>query len=149
MSLNRKLILCSRHAPDRMKWMFVWLAVIVFGGSMVPEMRAANVRSKPADDPAQRLFAQHCQKCHSGAKPKGDFQIEQLSADFADRKNRDQWLKVLEEIRDGKMPPKDKPRPPAKNVRAAVTWISEHAGTAELARRTAEGRVVLRRLNRA
>lgn len=129
--------------------MFLWLAGIVCGGSMALETRAADIRSKKANDPAHRLFAQHCQKCHSGAKPKGDFQIEQLSQDFADQKNREQWLKVLEQIREGEMPPKDKPRPTAKDVQAAVTWISERAEAAELARRAAEGRVVLRRLNRA
>ena len=129
--------------------MFVWLAGLVFGGSMAVEMRAANTRSKKPNDPAHRLFAQHCQKCHSGAKSKGDFQIEQLSGDFADRENREQWLKVLEQLQSGEMPPKDKPRPPAKAAQAAVTWISERAGAAELARRAGEGRVVLRRLNRA
>lgn len=106
MSLNRKLHRSPRHRLGRVKWMFVWLAGIVFGGSMVVEMRAANARSKQVNDPAHQLFAQHCQKCHSGAKPKGDFRIEQLSENFADRKNRDQWLKVLEQIRDGEMPPK-------------------------------------------
>lgn len=127
----------------------MWLAGIVFGGSMAVELAAADAQASQADDPAHRLFSRHCQKCHSGDKPKGDFQIEQLSEDFADPKNRAQWLKVLEQIREEEMPPKEKPRPPAQDLRDAVTWISERAAAAELAERTAEGRVVLRRLSRA
>src|SRR4029077_14991180 len=49
----------------------------------------------------------------------------------------------------GDMPPKKEPRPPTQDVQAAMKWISERAGTAEIAQRSAEGRVVMRRLNRA
>lgn len=112
------------------------------------ETPAAGVDAKPSADPARLLFAEHCEKCHSGAKHKGDFQIESLSADFTDRKNRELWLNVLEQLKSGDMPPEEKPRPPAHDVQAVVDWISGRAGP-ELARRAAEGRVVMRRLNRA
>ena len=46
------------------------------------------------------------------------------------------------------MPPKAKPRPPEKDVRALADWIDAQAEAADAARRAAEGRVVLRRLNR-
>jgi hypothetical protein len=109
----------------------------------------AAADEKPSNDPARLLFAQHCEKCHAGPKHKGDFQLESLSENFTDRKNRELWLSVLEQLEAGKMPPKEKPRPPAQDVQAAVSWISAHAGSAESARRAAEGRVVMRRLNRA
>ncbi|MFN0018714.1 MAG: DUF1592 domain-containing protein [Pirellulaceae bacterium] len=109
--------------------------------------QAANAEGKPS--PAQQLFTEHCQKCHSGTKPKGEFSIENLTQDFADKKNRQQWLAVLEQLNSGNMPPKEKPRPPAEDVKAAVQWINERLGAAEIARRTKEGRVVMRRLNRA
>jgi len=70
----------------------------------------------PANDPARQLFAQHCEKCHSGEKHKGDFQIESLTQDFADRKNREMWLAVMEQLEAGKMPPKEKSRPAAQEV---------------------------------
>ena len=128
-----------------MKWLFGLIVGIAFAA----ETQGAVATAKLAIDPARLLFAQHCQKCHSGTKPKGDFLLDQLSPDFADRKNREQWLTVLEQLKSGDMPPKDKPRPPEQEVQAAVKWISERAGAAELARRATEGRVVLRRLNRA
>ncbi len=45
------------------------------------------------------------------------------------------------------MPPKSKPRPPEKDLRALTEWIGGRAEAAA-ARRAAEGRTVLRRLNR-
>ena len=114
-----------------MKWLFGLIVGIAFAAGT----QGAVATGKLANDPARALFAQHCQKCHSGTKPKGDFQIENLTQDFADRNNRELWLTVLEQLKSGDMPPKDKPRPPALEFQAAINWISERASAAELARR--------------
>lgn len=91
----------------------------------------------------------HCQNCHSGSKPKGGLDLASLTADFARADMRAHWQGVLEQIDNGEMPPEEKPRPPAPQVRAAVDWIRGRVDAAELARRAEQGRVVLRRLNRA
>ena len=139
-----------KHRPGRVKWMRVWIAGIALGGSgMIAAETQTGAGDKTSGDPARTLFAEHCQKCHSGKKPKGDFEIASLSQDFSDRKNREMWLNVMEQLEAGKMPPKAKPRPPGHEVQTVIQWIGERAGAAEVARRAAEGRVVLRRLNRA
>src|SRR6185436_14269618 len=140
--------------PGRKEWSILCIlcrAVIALASSglLAAETLAASASRGPAKDPGRKLFAEHCQKCHSGPKHKGDFQIENLTEDYSDRKNRELWLAVLEQLKSGDMPPKEKPRPPAHEVETVIQWISERAGMAEVARRAAEGRVVLRRLNRA
>ncbi|NBV22455.1 MAG: DUF1592 domain-containing protein [Proteobacteria bacterium] len=142
-----------RLAPSRPGWR-PWLALVVgFSLCALPlltvDARGATAGGKTEANPAERLFNQYCEKCHAGTKPKGDFRLDSLSPDFSDRKNRETWLGVLEQLETGKMPPKDKPRPAPPELQATVKWISERAGAAELARRATEGRVVLRRLNRA
>ena len=102
-----------------------------------------------AEIPAKQFFTQHCQKCHSGENLQGDFSLASLTEDFADKQNRQQWLTVLEQLKHGNMPPKEKPRPPAEDLQGVMDWISMQAAKAEIARREAEGRVVMRRLNRA
>ena len=101
--------------------------------------------ARAADEPASAFFARHCQTCHAGDKPKGNFRLDSLSMDFRDRPNRERWLTVLEQVRSGTMPPKEKPRPPAGDVKALADWIG---GRAEQAR-AGQGRVGLRRLTRA
>src|SRR5581483_9840141 len=49
----------------------------------------------------------------------------------------------------GAMPPKGKPRPPAKDVTAVTDWIRRRLDAAEGARVAAQGRAPIRRLNRA
>ena len=96
-----------------------------------------------AADPTPKLFSEHCEQCHSGSKAKGDFKIADLTQDFVDKKNREQWLTVLDQIESGDMPPKKKPRPLAQDVKAMVDWIKQQTS------RQTESRVVMRRLNRA
>ena len=131
-----------RSLMQRHGWLR-WLSV----GVALYGMTSTGVQA--AGNAALPLFDQHCHKCHSGAKPKGKFDITRLTPDFADKKNREQWLTVLDQLKSGDMPPKEKPRPPADDVNTATRWITEHAAAAEIARRAAEGRVVMRRLNRA
>ena len=128
-----------------------WLSVLVAGGlgTIGPAPRAVGADAKPADDPARPFFARHCQSCHTGPKSKGDFRLDSLSLDFTDKANQERWLTVLEKLKSGAMPPMEKPRPPAPEVRAVSDWISGRVAKAETARSAAQGRVVLRRLNRA
>ena len=94
------------------------------------------------------FFKGHCLKCHSGDEPKGDLRLDDLRFDFEDKQTRERWESVLEQIGTGEMPPKKRPRPPAEELHAVSELIKAHLAKAEETRRTKEGRVVLRRLNR-
>ena len=100
------------------------------------------------DHQVRAFLAKHCQACHSGAKPKGRFDLKQLVPDFAEKAGRERWRAVLEQVQGGQMPPKEKPRPSAQEIKAVADWISRQVATAEAAQRATQGRVVLRRLNR-
>ena len=110
---------------------------------------SSNITAAQEEVSTGQLLTQHCEKCHSGAKAEGDFSLTSLTDDFNDKQNRERWLTVLEQLKEGTMPPADEPRPPVKYVQSVMDWISTQAGKAEIARRETEGRVVMRRLNRA
>ena len=95
------------------------------------------------------FFVQHCEKCHSGTKPKGDFDLKSLAPDFSDKKARSHWLAVLDQLQSGDMPPEDKPRPAADDLKAVMEWIQQSATKAKTQNGEKPGRVVMRRLNRA
>jgi hypothetical protein len=98
---------------------------------------------------ATKFLQEHCIDCHSGDKPKGKLSLDKLTADFDSDASRKIWLGVQKRIRAGEMPPKDEPRPDAGEVTALADWIQRNVNSAEAARRATQGRVVLRRLNRA
>ena len=53
--------------------------------------------------PARKFLADYCVKCHGPEKQKGDVRLDELTGDFAHERER--WAVVLEQIRDGEMPP--------------------------------------------
>ena len=59
------------------KWIILWIAASALGHSMMFAAETqASAGNKLASDPARKLFSEHCQKCHSGPRHKGEFQIE-------------------------------------------------------------------------
>lgn len=118
-----------------------WFAVL----SSTP---ASGEVIKP-DDAGKEFFALHCRECHAGSTPKGDFRLDDLTDDFDDEGIRNRWIAVREQLQAGTMPPPKKPRPGPDSVTSLVDWISVRVAEAEVRRSAAQGRVVLRRLNRS
>jgi mono/diheme cytochrome c family protein len=111
---------------------------------------AANASGPDArqyDEQVRPFLVRHCLGCHGPEMTKGNLRLDRLAPDFDAQLSRDQWLTVLKRIKAGEMPPKAKPRPAEKEVEALAGWITAQADAAA-ARRAAQGRVVLRRLNR-
>jgi hypothetical protein len=108
------------------------------------------VRPASADShntPVRAFLVRHCLQCHGAKKTRGDLRLDQLTSDLADAASRQRWQLVLKRVQAGEMPPKSRPRPPEAEVRAFGDSLRGRLQAAEAARR-AEGRVVLRRLNR-
>ncbi len=129
-------------------WMCATAAL--WWGLPSPALGEGGVDGKPYDEQVRPFLVRHCLECHGVEKPKGDLRLDRLSSDFAVEANREQWLSVLMRIKAGEMPPKEseKPRPTAKDVQALTDWLEARVAAADAAARAAQGRVVLRRLNR-
>ena len=116
--------------------------------SAAPAQEAARTPDKVYGERVGPFLAAHCRECHDGEKPKGDFRLDHLDPAFAAKTAEERWRSVQEQLRAGSMPPKKKTRPPEADVRAVMDWIDGRIAAAESARRSTEGRVVMRRLNR-
>lgn len=149
-SRNARLLPRRTHGRRWLSIAGLVLGLVLSGlGAAAPAARGAERDAKPSDEPARPFLERHCQGCHAGDKPKGKFRLDSLTRDWSDRSNRQRWLAVAEKVRSGAMPPKGKPRPPAKDVEALTGWISGQVEAAEGARVATQGRVPIRRLNRA
>ncbi len=128
------------------------LSVVAAGlGGMGPVAFAASGKVGASDkqyaEKVHPFLERHCKECHSGEKPKGDWRLDELTSNLAEKGSLERWQKILEQLKSGEMPPKKKPRLPEKEMKVVTGWIATQAAAADTARR-AEGRVVLRRLNR-
>ncbi len=148
------------HKLRNSVWMtFVVVAGIVAGliamatgappGNAVDGVQQEGQPDNDSFDARIRPFlARHCLECHSGEDAEGELRLDRATADLADESSRKLWRGVLSRLKAGEMPPKSKPRPPEKDVQALADWINGRLRTADAARRSKEGRVVFRRLNR-
>ncbi len=100
-----------------------------------------------ADHQTTAFMKEHCLRCHGPEQAKGDLRLDQLDTDFSKPSTFERWREVVTRVQSGEMPPKKEPRPQPTQVQTFVRQVSarlEEAG----AKQRAEGRVVLRRLNR-
>ena len=132
-------------------WAGVGLTVLVVAAIAAPPSTVQKDDAKQFDDQIRPLLARHCVTCHRGDKPKGNLRLENLTFNLESAAARKQWTAVVERLRAGEMPPQDskQPRPTEKEVLALTDWLAPRVAAADAAARTAQGRVILRRLNRS
>ncbi len=94
------------------------------------------------------LIADHCAGCHGARRPKAGLDLTSLPPAFDNPKAAAAWVRVVDELSAGRMPPKGRDRPDPPGVRRAVAVLNAGLHRAAAARRATEGRVPIRRLNR-
>lgn len=93
------------------------------------------------------LLVKYCQKCHSGEKPKGEFNLTEFNSEAAIRKARSAWRKVLTVVKEDEMPPDD-PLPTPAERQKIVEWV-EAATKIDWSKVKNPGHVTIPRLTRA
>ena len=121
------------------------LVVFVWGLASAPIGTSADATTDEATHRA--LFKQYCSACHFGAEPEGSFNLSSLSSEFSRTEDRNQWLRIAEQLKTGMMPPADEPRPEQAKVKQLLDWIDRQVVDAERTRKEKYGRAVMRRLN--
>ena len=95
------------------------------------------------------LLTRFCLGCHSTKKKVGELDLEQFTTLARVRKGTRSWLKVVEMLDNGEMPPKKSAQPDAAARETIRDWVERYLSAEALARAGDPGPVVLRRLNNA
>lgn len=96
------------------------------------------------------LVRKYCIDCHGADDPKAGFRLDNLGGDLvADHEAAAKWNEALNRVNLGEMPPKEAPQPSAAERQQFVGWMTDELAKASAVARSTDGRVVLRRLNRA
>src|SRR5436190_14435988 len=93
-----------------------------------------------------RPFLQkYCFECHDADTKKGELNLETLKFDL--KTNFNEWVKIVDRVGSGEMPPKKKARPEATDLRSFTNSLSGSLMAFEAAQIAKEGRATKRRLN--
>ncbi len=119
----------------------------------------AHAADKPIVDftPLERRFQadirpvlkSHCLACHATDKPEGELDLEQFAALGDVRKHPRVWIKVVEMLDLGEMPPKDADQLSPGQQKSLRQWIDDYLKAEARANAGDPGPVPLRRLNNA
>lgn len=112
---------------------------------------AGEARATGIEKDVIPFLARHCFSCHGGGRSKGDVTLDKYRDEQAIVQDREVWENVLKLVRTGEMPPraKDRPRPDPSEVERATRAIDDLLGRFDCNGRRDDGRVTIRRLNRA
>jgi mono/diheme cytochrome c family protein len=108
---------------------------------------AAGAHAAPGADP-RAFLAKNCVECHDAETQKGGVRLDDLPADVAKPETAQRWIDAYDKVAAHEMPPKKKAQPAEADRAAFLASVQQSVSTAQAAQRAADGRVVLRRLNR-
>ncbi len=95
------------------------------------------------------LVKQFCLDCHSTDATEGELDLEQFATLADVRRGTNTWLKVVEMLDNGEMPPEDAEQPSDVQRKQLRGWIDRYLHAEAVANAGDPGAVVLRRLNNA
>ena len=110
--------------------------------------RSAPAQQDTFENEFLQIAGQHCVGCHGADIQKRKLRLDQLPVKFDDRDTNTTWVRVLDRLSRGDMPPKSQARPPERDLRAVAESLRKQLHEVSFAKQQADGRVVLRRLNR-
>ena len=104
----------------------VFLVTLIVG---IPKARAID--GAVGTDGVRQFLKTHCLRCHGEEKQKGKLALHQVDFDFTRANTGELWLKVLEQLTVGDMPPPDEERQPNDSERnSVIEWIDRALITA-------------------
>jgi Protein of unknown function (DUF1592)/Protein of unknown function (DUF1588)/Protein of unknown function (DUF1587)/Protein of unknown function (DUF1585)/Protein of unknown function (DUF1595)/Planctomycete cytochrome C len=130
----------SRHSPSQC-WLLTTISSVLV---LLPTTCFAAGDFERSIEPVLRKY---CVECHSTKLKEGELDLEQFASVQIASGQPKVWERVLEQIADGEMPPKDKTQLPADVKVQFTTSLREMLDQLALANAGDPGEVVLRRLS--
>ncbi|WP_206028748.1 DUF1588 domain-containing protein [Thalassoroseus pseudoceratinae] len=90
----------------------------------------------------------HCLDCHTGEDSERGFDLESLSFRLDDVDVLADWVKAVDRVQRGEMPPEDYGEPESNEIEEFIDYLRPRLIDAERKRYAIEGRTTVRRLSR-
>jgi hypothetical protein len=94
------------------------------------------------------LLKQYCYDCHDAGNSEGDFNLEAFKSSRLVLENRSTWLKLMQRVSFGDMPPDDAEAMPEDHRAKLLQAIDELINKSDCTQQIDPGHVTIRRLNR-
>ncbi len=72
----------------------------------------------------RQFLSKNCLTCHGKNKQEDKRRFDTLRPDFSSPATAGTWHEILDQLRSGRMPPRDRPRPDTAATRTTINWIT-------------------------
>ncbi|HEY2573526.1 MAG TPA: DUF1587 domain-containing protein, partial [Verrucomicrobiaceae bacterium] len=107
----------------------------------------SGVLEKDFTQQVQPLLRQYCLKCHDAEKHKGDLDLTPFTSATKVQQEFKTWQKVLQQVEDEEMPPKD-PQPQLEEREQLAAWVREALESIDWSGQKSAGHVTIPRLTK-
>jgi mono/diheme cytochrome c family protein len=126
------------------------VALTCLAGRLHAASPTAKELAQTFDTSVKPFLATYCASCHTGEKPKGEFDLAPLTRAGSPSTDHKRWELVLERLRTGDMPPEEAPKQPSQEVRRDVAaWVDAYRASEGEKHAGDPGPVPARRLSNA
>ena len=135
--------------------LIAWVSLLILWSSLTGPLAAETGSDVFRDlaeeyrDQIRPVTQEFCLGCHSTEKQVGELDLEQFATLSQVRRGTKSWLKVIEMLDNGEMPPEFARQPAPGQRRQLRDWVDRYLQAESLANAGDPGPVVLRRLNNA
>jgi len=129
------------------------IALIFIGMVLSP---LVSVADQPTDAEQEQefllevrpLFKKYCFDCHGNDQSEGNITLDMYESSQQVLQGQTTWLKVIQQLQVGTMPPEDADQPSDEQRKFLLGWIDKILNGIDCSREAHPGRVTIRRLNR-
>ncbi|MAR12591.1 MAG: hypothetical protein CL681_21795 [Blastopirellula sp.] len=130
---------------DRLFWSLVVASLLPI---IADSLSAEETRALTLPDGVQTFLRRQCYDCHQGSTAEAGLDLLKLKTTLGDGVSERRWVRILDRVAAGEMPPRDSEQPP-ESVRASfLSDMTEWIRTQQQTRFRERGRVQARRLTR-
>ncbi len=97
----------------------------------------------------EAFFKRHCVSCHSGVKPEAGLKLDAVPIDLIDSAVMASWTRIFDRVAKLEMPPREAEQPSDAERAAFVKSLRAKLHEASFTKQQRDGRVLVRRMNRA
>lgn len=112
-------------------------------------LATTGLAAEDVREPTEPFIKKYCLGCHDSETQSGGLDLSKISFQVTSRVTAPMWIRIHDRIHEGQMPPPEAPQPDANEKGIVVRGLHDALLTEELRQRKANGRSIVRRMNRA
>ena len=125
------------------------LCRIILLATFLLSVSPIGVSDETFSEQVRSILQAKCIRCHGPQKQNAEVRLDNISTDLVkDSLGTDTWHDALNAINKGEMPPEDEAPLTAEERKTVTGWIAGELDRFTRSRRSTDGQVVMRRLNR-